>query len=410
MAAATTGSRLLQRLAGLVDLEQSRSFHAGHRALDLSRMERLLAALPPLPWPRVSVHVAGSEGKTSTTEVIAAGLSAHGLLTATYTSPHLLDVRERLRIGGAFAPDPLLDRAVDVVAAAAATAGLSPSFFEFLTAAARVLYAEAGVDAVVWETGLGGRLDATRLVAADACVITSISLEHTAILGATLEAIAAEKAGILRPRVPVVLGPGVPEPARAVLRAAASALCCPVSDVEQRGPSVREEGRAVARRVLDVLAGAGLLPPRSPAVDAAIEHHTVQGRFQRVGSVLFDGAHSVASCAALAAEIAPLGVGCVVFGATAGRDAAAMAQPLRAVCRHLVLTRPPGARGVDPASVRLALRDDARVSVVDDPAEALRAGHRLAGPGGLLVVAGSLYLVGHLLRETGAAPTAGSRA
>ena len=398
MTAATSDSRLLKRLAGLVDHERSRGFHAGRVTLDLSRMERLLAALPPLPWPRVSVHVAGSEGKTSTTELIAAGLSAHGLLTATYTSPHLRDVRERLRIGGRLPPEALVDHAVDVVAAAAAS-GPPPSFFEFLTATARVLYAEAGVDAVVWETGLGGRLDATRLVRADVCAITTISLEHTAILGPTIAAIAAEKAGILRPRAPVALGAGVPEAAQHVIEQAAAALCCPVHRVRARGADVRQDARALARLVLDLVASLDLVPLRTASVDAAIERHAVEGRFQRVGNVLFDGAHSLAACVALARELAPLRPARVVFGATSGRDAAAMAAALRPAAERLLLTRPPGERGVDPTELLPALGPDERVSVVPEPAAALRAARQHAGASRLVVVTGSLYLVGRLLAE-----------
>src|SRR5262245_33218866 len=148
MTAATPGTPLEQRLAGLLDLERSRAFHAGRVALDLARMEALLAALPPLPRPALAVHVAGSEGKTSTTEFVTAGLLGAGLTAASFTSPHLLDVRERLRIGFRFPPEPLLLRAADAVEAAAARVAVRPSYFEFLTALARVLFAEACVDAV----------------------------------------------------------------------------------------------------------------------------------------------------------------------------------------------------------------------------------------------------------------------
>jgi dihydrofolate synthase/folylpolyglutamate synthase len=265
-----------------------------------------------------------------------------------------------------------------------------------------VLYAEAGVDAVVWETGLGGRLDATRLVRADVCAITTISLEHTAILGPTIAAIAAEKAGILRPRAPVALGAGVPEAAVQVIEQAAAALRCPVHRIRARGADVRQEARALARLVLDLLAALDLVPLRTPAVDAAIDGHAVEGRFQRVGNVLLDGAHSLAACAALARELLPLHVACLVFGATSGRDAAAMAAALRPAAERLVLTRPPGERGVDPAELLPALGPDERMTVVPDPAAALRVARQLAGDR-LVVVAGSLYLIGRLLADTEAA-------
>ncbi len=410
MTAATSGTPLSDRLAGLLDLERSRDFHAGRLAVDLSRMEALLAALPPLPRPAVAVHVAGSEGKTSTTEFLTAGLLGHGLQAASYTSPHLLDVRERLRIALRFPPEPLLLRAADVVDAAAAQAALRPTYFEYLTALARVLFAEACVDAVVWETGLGGRLDATRLLPADLCVITSISLEHTAVLGSTLAAVAAEKAGILRPGAPLVLGTAVPEAAREVLAAHAAALGC---RVVQQPPRPADEldplaaNRRLARLAFDELAFERLLPPRTPAVDAAIDAHGVAGRWQRVGELLFDGAHSAAASAALARRLRAeqadgrLVLGALVFGATLGRDPAALLSPLLAALpadAALLLVTAPGERGVPAAELLAACSGVQRARAVDDPVAALAQARAVAG-GRTVLVTGSLYLVGILLAE-----------
>ncbi|HTE06766.1 MAG TPA: Mur ligase family protein [Planctomycetota bacterium] len=401
MTAATPGTRLAERLSGLIDLERSRGFHAGRVHLDLSRMEALLAALPPLARPRVAVHVAGSEGKTSTTELIAAGLASQHLLAATYTSPHLLDVRERLRIGGAFPPDAPLDAAVELVAQTAERLGQAPTFFEFLTAVARVLFAHAGVDAVVWETGLGGRLDATRLLPADACVITSISLEHTAILGDTLPAVAAEKAGILRPGAPVVLGADVPAAAREVIAAHAAALACPVVTVRSAGDDFRARNRATAAAALGALAELGLIAAPDAATDAALAAHVVAGRMHRAGDLLFDGAHTVAACAALARALAASGVcrelGALVFGATSGRDAGAMLASLLPLGAPLILTRAPGDRGVDPEELATTQGAGARVVVEPDPERALLRARQVAGPGRTVLVTGSLYLVGRLL-------------
>jgi dihydrofolate synthase / folylpolyglutamate synthase len=407
MTEATPGTRLAERLSGLTDLERSRGFHAGRVPLDLGRMESLLAALPAMGWPRVAVHVAGSEGKTSTTELIAAGLTAQRKLTATYTSPHLQDVRERLRIGGAFPPDAPLDAAVDVVAAAAGRLALQPSYFEFLTAVARVLFAHAGVDAVVWETGLGGRLDATRLMAADCCVITSISLEHTAILGDTLAQIAGEKAGILRAGVPVVLGADVPGEAREVIAAHAAALDCPVVQVPPAGSDFRARNRATALAALRALAEAGLVDVPGPQVEAALAAHGVAGRMHRVGDVLLDGAHTAAACEALVRTLHESGIarelGCVVFGATSGRDARAMLAPLLSLGCPLLFTRAPGDRGVDPEELARLLPDDRALSVgpVERPEDALARARQLVaqrrGAGRTVLVTGSLYLVGRLL-------------
>ena len=402
MTEATPAGRLEERLARLQDLERSRRFHEGRLQLDLTRMEALLAALPPLPPPRIGVHVAGSEGKTSTTELVAAGLSALGLAVGTFTSPHLSNVRERLRIGGAFPPEPLLDRAIDVVEAAAARLALAPTFFEYLTALARVLFAEACVDAVVWEAGLGGRLDATRLMPANLCILTTVSLEHTAVLGPTIAAIAAEKAGVLRPGVPVLLGAGVPGEARGPISAVASALGCELVEQPAQAGDVRLANRDLARRALDLLAAGGLVSPRDALADAAIEAHRVAGRWQQVGRVLFDGAHTVAAAAQLALELMPLAPGAIVFGATYGRDFGAMARGLRHPLPpdgRLLLTRAPGERGVGTDELLAAVGDVRRAMAIEDPSEALATALRLAGPDRIVVVTGSLYLVGRLLSE-----------
>jgi dihydrofolate synthase/folylpolyglutamate synthase len=396
MTTATSASRLERQLAGLLDLERSRGFHAGTLRLDGRRARLLVDALPDLPLPAVSVHVAGSEGKTSTTEAVACGLRALGLRTATFTSPHLADVRERLRIDGAFPDAGRLDRAVDVVADAARHAGVQPSYFEFLTAVARVLHAEEGVAAVVWETGLGGRLDATRCLHADVCAITTISLEHTAVLGTTRAAIAAEKAGILRPGRPAVLGAGVPPDAAAVIAEQAAALACPLHRAAG-GADVDADNRALARLVLDLLADEGRVPRRTRAADAALDGLVVAGRFQLVGDVLYDGAHSTAAVEQLVRRLAGRRVGAVLFGLTTGRDPAAMLQPLLRLGAPLVLTRTPGPRGVPPDALRDALPAGARAECVDEPGVALGAARDRAGPGALVLVTGSLHLVGRLL-------------
>lgn len=397
MTSATSGSRLLDELSGLLDLERSRSFHAGEVALDTARMEALLAGLGALPRPVLAVHVAGSEGKTSATELIAAGLRAHGLVTASYTSPHLRDVRERLRIDGAFASDELLDNAADAVRHAADLRGVAPSWFEFLTAVARVVFAQAGVPAVVWETGLGGRLDATRCLPADVCAITTISLEHTAILGRDLPSVAREKAGILRPGAPVVLGGGIPPAALEVIEARARDLGCPVRRVPADAEDFGRENRLLAGAVLDALGDAGLLPERNPAVDAALQAHQVGGRWQRAGRVLYDGAHTVAACAALARRLAREPVRCLVFGATSGRDTGAMLRELLPVCPQVLLTTTPGERGVEADTMKTEVQGGVPPLVVPDPDQALGLARDRAGPEGLVVVAGSLHLVGHLL-------------
>jgi len=381
---------------GLLDLERSRRFHAGGQPLGLDVVRAVLEALGPLPEPAVAFHVAGSEAKTSTTERIAAGLIATGRRTGTFTSPHLRDPRERLRVDLRLPGDGPLAAAVARVVQAMGRAGVEPSWFEALALTARVLFAADGAGAVVWETGLGGRLDATRVLPADVCVITSISLEHSAVLGDTLAAIAREKAGILRAGASVVVPADLPDEALEVVRARARELACPLRLVE---PGAPDPATALAHAALAAGAEAGRLPEPDETVRAAVERHRVRGRHDLRDGVLFDGAHTVAAAERLAARLAGEAepVAATVFAATTGRDALAMARALRAVSGALLLTTVP-VRGVDPDELAagLAREKGAPVHVERDPARALV---RARAPGGRVLVTGSLYLVGLLLPE-----------
>ena len=418
MVAVTPPPACLSVLDALLDRERSRRFHEGGQPIDPRVAERLIAALGDLPRPDVAVHVAGSEGKTSTTERVARGLRAAGSTTATFTSPHLRDLRERLRIDDAFPGDDELCAAVERVTAAARR--LDPSWFEFLTAVARVLFVPPRVDAVVWETGLGGRLDATRHLPADLCVITSISLEHTKILGDRVEDIAAEKAGILRPGAPVVVSANLPGAARTVVAARAAELGCSLVTADDATDDLDGRSTALARSVLATLADHGFVAPPDAAVEHALTGGVVAGRLHVIGDVLFDGAHTVEAARLLARHLTGGGagpahggaahsgrpVGAVVFGATSGRDAAAMVAHLATLGAPLVLTRAPGDRGVDPSEL---LRPGPDTVVEPDPEAALaaarEAARRQAGDDALVVVTGSLHLVGRLL-PADAAPAA----
>ena len=156
-----------------------------------------------------TIHVAGTNGKGSTSHTIAAILQQSGYKVGLYTSPHLIDFRERIRIDGVPAPEEFV---VDFVEKNKAFfEPLSPSFFELTTAMAFTYFAEQGVDVAVIETGLGGRLDCTNIITPELSIITNISLDHTQFLGSTMEKIAAEKAGIIKRGVPVIIGETTPE-------------------------------------------------------------------------------------------------------------------------------------------------------------------------------------------------------
>jgi folylpolyglutamate synthase/dihydropteroate synthase len=160
---------------------------------------------------------------------------------------------------------------------------------------------------------------------------------------------------------------------------------------------VDADNRALARLVLDLLAADGLAPPRTVEADAALDACRLDGRFQSVGSELYDGAHSAAAIEQLVRRVRDGRVGSVLFGATTGRDPAAMLAPLLSLGVPLVLTRTPGERGVAPDVLSKALPGAASARCIDDPVEALHAARALAGDGSLVLVTGSLHLVGRLL-------------
>ena len=181
------------------------------------------------------LHIAGTNGKGSTGAMLEAGLRHCGFRTGFYSSPHLADVRERFRVDGRAVSDEVLAGAylrVNEAAESMRKEGAEPTFFEVTTAMAALIFEDAGCDFVVWETGMGGRLDATSVVTPEAAVITNIALDHQKYLGDTLAAIAGEKAGILSPGRPLFTGILAPE-AKQVILSKAAELGCPVTEVRE---------------------------------------------------------------------------------------------------------------------------------------------------------------------------------
>lgn len=201
--------------------------------LGLDRVYELLKRLGNPERNLKFLHVAGSNGKGSVCTFLETGLRGCGYSTGFYSSPHLVSPAERYRLNGKIVDNASLEVAADKVRAVVETMrseGKGPTYFEITTVIAIVLFAQKQVDFAIWETGLGGRLDATNVVIPELSVITGISLEHTDYLGSTLAAIAKEKAGIIKNGVPVVCGPLKPE-ALAVIRETAAALNAPLIEV-----------------------------------------------------------------------------------------------------------------------------------------------------------------------------------
>lgn len=430
-------------LAATTNFEQA--LPASSAAFDLLRMERLLqAAGHPERGPR-TWHVAGSKGKGSTSRMLAAGLQAAGVVpVGLTTSPHLVDLAERIEVGGRPVDDEALCRAFDRLQPwMQATQGgrLAPTFFELVTAAAWVAFRAAGCRSVVLETGLGGRLDATTVCRPEGTAITTIELEHVQLLGDTVEAIAGEKAGILKPGVPCATA--ATGGALRIIEQRAQAVGAPLLRLghEVRLHDVRAgEGlrtracvEALGQRLeLDLpllgahqarnaaLASALLLRAGLPA--GAVREGLAQvrlpaslERFAGRPDVVLDGAHTEASAAAAVQALAQAFPGrpCVLLLALLEeKRVEAILDTLLPAAAAVVATTAPTPRalpaGALAARVRARAAPGLPVHAVDDPHAALQRAREACPAGGLVLATGSLYLAGTLraglLREARAAP------
>jgi dihydrofolate synthase / folylpolyglutamate synthase len=388
-------------------------------------LDRIGALLEALGNPQQScriVHVAGTNGKGSTCAMIESALRAAGYRTGLFTSPHLVEPTERIQIAGRPVDAVQFAAAFDQVHAAAETLllqeriDLHPTYFETVTAMSLLLFRECGVQFAVLEVGLGGRLDATNVVTPELCVIAPIDFDHEAFLGKSLESIAGEKAGILKPGVPAVFSAQRPEAAR-VLDERAATLCVSItrsseiavtgvtldargSEFTWRGARVRcplagEHQVENARTAIAALLRLGL-PPE--AIRQGIAKTVWPGRLERVAEnpeIILDGAHNPASARALAAYLDrfydPARVW-LIYGAMRDKAVSEMAAILFPRAGHIILTAPAQARSLRPESIR-DLADHDSIQVAPDIQAALHLA-AAAAPGDAIFVTGSLFLVG----------------
>ncbi len=420
------------------------------RKFGLEATRRLLDALGR-PQQRIPVVlVAGTNGKGSTSAALASILSAAGYRCGLYTSPHLESVEERLRIDGKSITEAELGHRLRQVLDAAGDA--PPTYFESLTAAAWLHFAHHGVDAAVFETGLGGRLDATNVSNPVLSVITQVARDHAAQLGWTLTSIAGEKAGVMRAGRTCLIWPGRPEVERELRRCAAVSGARLVDGsagtrVEQRGTHAEAEAAAepslkltTARTVYRFrmpLAGGHQLANTTLAVRAAEEFTAITGRpldpeAVRTGveavrwpgrlewidvkardsprRVLFDAAHNPAGAAALRTWLGGIGRRFdLLYGSLADKEPENCLPLLADIADRIVLTAPDHRRAASPETLA-GLLPGRRVLVEADAAGALkRCLATPSGPDHALVVTGSLYLIGEVraaLRSRCGAPTA----
>jgi dihydrofolate synthase/folylpolyglutamate synthase len=392
--------------------------------LGLDRIRAVLEALGrPQDRPRF-VHVAGTNGKGSTCAMIESALRAAGRRTGLFTSPHLSQPTERIRIGGhPISADRFagafnrVHSAVEELFSAGAI-DLHTTYFETVTAMALLVFAEEGAEMVVLEVGLGGRLDATNVVSPDLCVITPVDFDHEAFLGKSLESIAGEKAGILKAGVPVVFARQRPEAAR-VLDGRAAELSIAVArtaawsvrdlEMDARGSRFRLSGgrdlgiacplageHQVENAVTAAVALACLGVPDS-AIEAGIARTRWPGRLERVSErpeIILDGAHNPAGARALAAYIdrfyshRPVRL---IYGAMRDKAIDEISGILFPRAQQVIVTAPQQARALSPEALRdIGGHPDLRTAPTLRDALALVED---ASPEDVVFVTGSLFLV-----------------
>ena len=410
------------------------SLHPKVIDLTLDRVHRLLAALghPERALPPV-IHVAGTNGKGSTQAMIRAGLEQQGLRVHAYTSPHLARFHERIRLAGELISEPALAALLDECLEAN---GPDPiTFFEITTCAAFLAFARTPADFTLLEVGLGGRLDATNVVESPRLtIITPVSIDHQQYLGETLPEIAGEKAGILKRRVPCVVGPQAPE-GLAVIEARAARLGAPLLAHGQHWQAWEDRGRLVFQDETGLLdlplpnlpgphqiqnAGAALMALRhlgqpEAACEAAVTRADWPARMQRLRrgplalaapevELWLDGGHNPAGGAAVAATLArmPARPTHLICGMLNTKDVGGYMRPLAPHVARLHAVSIPGEKNTLSAEETSAAARAAGIVAATAPsvAEALAA-IVAQEPQARVLICGSLYLAGSILRENG---------
>jgi dihydrofolate synthase/folylpolyglutamate synthase len=370
--------------------------------LGLDNTRRLLAAAGDPQGRLRFLHVAGTNGKGSTCAMMDAILRAAGYRTGLYTSPHLVDFRERIRLDGAMIPEGAVVEGLTLLRDAAETYDHAPTFFEFVTVLATWWLARENTEYVVWETGMGGRLDATSVVAPDVAVITPIGMDHQKWLGETLAQIAGEKAGIIKSRVPVVSAPQAEEVCE-VLTSTAAGLGSPITFVSEPWSGeaaglVGPHQRWNAALACTALRAAGV------QVDVKAESQGLRsvvwpGRFQRVGEdLVIDGAHNPSAIETLVAtwrEVYGTARASLVFGAVLDKDIEALLRALRCIADEVWLVPVNNPRGASPEEMRPMAEAAQFAAIHDGSVESSLAA--ACASGRPVLVAGSLFLAGEVL-------------
>ena len=378
----------------------------------LERMYRLLDALGNPQKNLRCLHVAGTNGKGSVCSFAESILREGGLRTGLYTSPHLVDFAERIRISGVMIGTDSLESGIRRLQDATTDwpEEEQPTFFELATALAFDSFARSGCEVVVLETGLGGRLDATNTAPKIACAITPIALDHTEWLGETLGEIAREKAGIFRAGVPAVIAPQEPEAAAALETVAreSGTQCTWVGKPKEGIPLGLSGSHQRWNAALALaLVRAGGFQFSDDVVTAGLKETVWPGRFQRLrgGRLILDGAHNLHAARQL---VASWREECgerrcrLIFGALGDKDPEAILDELCPLASEILLVPVASSRSADPTVLaKKAARDGVPVRVFgslrDALGEATQNGVKGEVSEGPVLLAGSLFLVGEAL-------------
>ncbi|HEX4141438.1 MAG TPA: folylpolyglutamate synthase/dihydrofolate synthase family protein [Candidatus Methylacidiphilales bacterium] len=398
--------------------------------LGLDSMRELARALGSPQDGLRFVHIAGTNGKGSTAAFCESCLRAAGFRVGLYTSPHLVSVRERIQINREMISEADFGEGMGNVRDMAERGNLEPTFFELMTALALWYLAREKVDWVVWETGLGGRLDATNIVTPRICIITNIGLDHQQYLGPTLAEIAAEKAGILKPGVPIVTSVEEGE-AASVVRERATALGAPLFrasgdfQADDLGLSHGQQlgfighhrfrlGLVGPHQVLNAACAVVAMREiglEENSIASGLEGAAWPGRFEILSErplVVIDGAHNPAGMAMLVEtwrsflaarfgwkpeEIA--GRARILFGSVADKDISEMAQLLRPLAKEVALVRLANERSADPRQLAPAFAA-LPVTCYESVADAWQSVQE-SDPSSVTLITGSLFLVGEML-------------
>ncbi len=436
-------SAALRYLEDRVNVERSPQDRVSSDTFKLDRLKTILDKLDNPQRDLKFVHIAGSKGKGSTVEMLASALDACGYAVGVFTSPHLIEVRERIRLGADAIGEKEFAQAMSRVRGAAdvlAKRHGEATYFELLTAAAFVHFAEMAVDLAVLETGLGGRLDCTNVVSPEVCGLTHIQLEHTAILGDTVEKIAREKAGIMKPGVTAISvpqDPGVLEVFRVVAGEVGATLAVLGEDIEyscrfeathDQGPHARicvttersefehisvplgGEHQApncgLALAILDKLRERGFETPERRVAEG-LARTPRNGRMEEVHPsprILVDGAHNPASVEAVVRAIGAqmrFDSMVVVFGCAKDKDVSGMLEQVSRGADKIIFTRASdNPRAMEPSELQRLYESltGKMAQTAETLKGALNMAARAVGRDDLILVTGSFYLAGEAKR------------